>query len=461
VFRIEPSEIEFKLNSLEGIEDSLVMVQEDDFGDSSLVAYLVVKNNTGDENSIIKWRTELIDYFPFYMVPNEFIILTEFTLTDNGKIDRSKLAKAPTNAENKLRPARISELEKKVIKIWSSSLKVNNIGLDDDFFMMGGHSMIAAQVMQKLEKETGIRLPLTALFEAPTVKKLSHLIDQKGNNSSWKSLVSIKPGGDRRPLYIVHGAGLNVLIFHSLAMNLDPDQPVFGLQARGLNGIDEPFDNMERIAAYYIAEILDQNPNGPYNLAGYSFGGVVAFEMAKQLKAMGKSINMLAIFDTSVDILPKPKSWTLKTFKKLKNAFIYVKFNIHLLIKDPVQTLHYRFINRKYKLMRLLSKFRLIRESSGHEKYLKHSDKINHKHDVAYENYKLTPYNGSVDLFRVTHRMYHLDDPVYFGWKPLALEGLKIHEIPGDHSTFLLSPNVEEFSNLLMATIKERNMDHF
>ena len=456
-FRIEPSEIESKLNDLDDIEESLVMVQEEENDNSRLVAYVIVKNNKEKEDLILKWRAELIDHFPFYMVPNEFIILPEFSLTDNGKIDRNRLVKASTHKENSLNAERISELEKKVIIIWSSTLKIDSIGLDDDFFMLGGHSMIAAQVMQRLHRETGIRLPLTALFEAPTVKKLSLLIEQKGNNSLWKSLVSIKPGGDRLPLYIVHGAGLNVLIFHKLAMNLDPEQPVYGLQARGLNGIDDPFDNMEKIASYYISEILEQNPNGPYNLAGYSFGGVVAFEMAKQLKAMGKSINMVAIFDTSVDNSTKPRTWLLRVLKRIQNSLIYIKFNIQLLINDPIQTIHYRLVNRKYKMLRMLSKFRLIRESAGHEKYLKHSGKINRKLDHAYENYKLTPYNGSVDLFRVTHRMYHVDDPVYFGWKPLALGGVFIHEIPGDHSTFLLSPNVEEFSNVLMKTIKERN----
>ena len=462
-FRIEPSEIEYKLNCLEGIKESLVVVQDDDSGNSKLVAYVIASNASegdgtiNDENLILGWRTALLDQFPFYMVPNEFIILSEFVLTDNGKVDYKRLTKAPAKAETKLKSVRASELENKVINIWKSSLKVEEIGLDDDFFMLGGHSMIAAQVMQKLEKETSIRLPLTALFEAPTVKKLSRYVELKGNNSSWKSLVAIKHGDGKQPLYIVHGAGLNVLIFHSIAKNLDPKQSVFGLQARGLNGIDDPFDNMEKIASYYIAEILDQNPHGPYNLAGYSFGGVVAFEMAKQLKAMGKTINMLGIFDTAVDLSPQPKTLLNKSIRKLRDAYIYVKFNLRLLWNEPVQVIHYRFVNRKYKLKRLLSKYNMIRELSGQEKYLKYSAKINRKHDIAYKNYELTPYDGTIDLFRVTHRMYHLDDPEYFGWKSLALKGLKVHDIPGDHSTFLLSPNVEKFAEVLTGTLKERN----
>jgi amino acid adenylation domain-containing protein len=462
-FRIEPSEIEFKLNSLEDIKESLVVVQDDDFGNSRLVAYVIANEtppggNTAKEESLLRrWRTALLDYFPFYMVPNEIIIIKEFILTDNGKIDHSRLVKAPILSENKLKPVRASVFEKKIIDIWKSSLKVEHIGLDDDFFMLGGHSMIAAQVMQKLEKETSIRLPLTALFEAPTVKKLSRYVELKGNNSSWKSLVPIKPGDNKRPLYIVHGAGLNVLIFHSIAKNLDKEQSVFGLQARGLNGIDDPFDNMEKIASYYIAEILDENPHGPYNLAGYSFGGVVAFEMAKQLKAMGKTVNLLGIFDTSVDASQRPKTFLKKSARKLKDAYVYVRFNLQLLWKEPVQTIKYRFVNRKHKMMRMLSKFHMIRELSGQEKYLKHSARINRKHDTAYRNYELTPYSGTIDLFRVSHRMYHVDDPEYFGWKSLALGGMKVHDVPGDHSTFLLSPNVEKFAAILMETLRERN----
>ena len=204
----------------------------------------------------------------------------------------------PEFGGRKIRPAE-TDMQKILATIWMDTLHLQTISIDDNFFELGGHSLIAVRVMKIIQEKSKHRLPITALFEAPTIEKLSLLLEHDEKKDSWKSLVPIKPDGKKPPLYIVHGSGLTVLIFHALAMGLDPDQPVFGLQARGLNGTDEPFDNMEEIAAYYVNEILEQNPQGPYSLAGYSFGGIVAFEMAKQLKARGSEVNMLAIFDNA------------------------------------------------------------------------------------------------------------------------------------------------------------------
>jgi len=248
-----------------------------------------------------------------------------------------------------------------------------------------------------------------------------------------------------------------VLIFHALAMGLDADQPCYGLQARGLNGLDEPFDNMEEIAAYYVGEILEQNPQGPYNLAGYSFGGIVAFEMAKQLKAAGREVNMLAIFDTNADHSSHFDDWALKMSKKFKRQFPKFKFILRSFRNHPADTLAYQLNFLKSKCLGLIANAGILKKISVQEEHLDFADKINHKHDIAFDKYKLEPYNGSIDLFRVKSRMYFLDDPVYLGWKPYALQGIEIHEISGDHKTFLLAPNVQELSRVLGRIINERN----
>src|SRR5690606_17380913 len=139
-----------------------------------------------------------------------------------------------------------------------------------------------------LEKETGNRLPLVALLKHPTVKKLAAYMDSE--YIVWDSLVPLKPEGTKPALYVVHGANHNVLMFNALAQYLDKDQPVYGLQSRGLSGVDEPHDSIDQMAADYISEILQSNPNGPYALGGFSYGGIVAFEMARQLRAQGKEV---------------------------------------------------------------------------------------------------------------------------------------------------------------------------
>jgi thioesterase domain-containing protein len=250
------------------------------------------------------------------------------------------------------------------------------------------------------------------------------------------------------------------MVFHLLAWGLDADQPVYGLQARGLNGIDEPFDTMEDIAKFYVSEILEQNPTGPYNLAGYSFGGIVAFEMVKQLEAMGKKVNMLAIFDTYADNSANFDDWYIKMTKKFIRQFPKFRFIFRSLIKHPGKTLNYQLNRMRSMLNELLLSLGLSnKRRTDDEERLDYADKIEEKHNVAFERYKMEPYNGTIDLFRVKSRLNYLDDPIYLGWKPFALKGLNIYDIPGDHKTFLFSPNVQELAVLLQRILNERNRE--
>src|SRR5690606_25239110 len=137
--------------------------------------------------------------------------------------------------------------------------------------------------------QMGRKLPLSILIKHPTVHQLAKVICDNGKPvDEWNSLVPIKPEGKKHPLYIIHGAGSNILSFYDIAKHTDPEQPVYGLQPKGLDGKEEPLTSVEAIAAHFINEIIAHNPNGPYRLAGYSFGGIIAYEMAQQLRALGK-----------------------------------------------------------------------------------------------------------------------------------------------------------------------------
>ena len=172
---------------------------------------------------------------------------------------------------------------------------------------------------------------------------------------------------------------------------------------------------------------------------------------------MGREVNMLAIFDTNADHSIYFDDWTLRMGRKVKRQFPKIRFILHSFKRYPGETLAYQFNFLKNKFTRLLAGARIIHKIPGEEEHLDHADKINQKHDIAFEKYKLSAYNGSIDLFRVKSRMYFLDDPIYLGWKPYALQGLNIHEISGDHKTFLLAPNVQELSRLLGEILIERN----
>ena len=452
--RIELGEIELSLSRLSGISESVVIVRED-----RLVAYVVPDEQMDcpekDQADLtVKWKEQLQDVLPSYMVPGDFVLIPRLPLTPNGKIDRNALPKPelPASGGPGSYAAPRTETEHLIADIWASLLGLEKVGIHDDFFELGGHSMIAVQAMSRLEKETGKRLPLASLLEAPTVEKLSRLVSSDPKSVNWNSLVPIKPSGNKMPLYIVHGFGMNVLLFNNVAKNMDPDQPVYALQAKGLNRADETLDKMEDIAAHYVSEILVQNPGDAFALAGYSFGGIIAFEMAKQLKAMGKQIRMLAMFDTYADNSDYLDPWTTKFRKKFMRQFPKMLFVSKSFVRRPGKTITYQVEYVK----RVLNERFGIFSNEEEDGYNANDDKIIEKYEYAYRHYKMTAYDGSIDLFKVKTRLYFLDDLEFLGWKPFARQGVDVHEISGDHKTFLMPPHARDFGRILQATLDER-----
>jgi amino acid adenylation domain-containing protein len=449
-YRIETEEVSFHVNRLKNIKDSVVVARTDPSGNANLVAYIITRQKvTADMGLQIKdWRDELKKILLDYMVPQYVVILDEFPLTPNGKIDTNALPE-PDYGQNRATyvPPRTS-IEQQVADIWKKYLKLDKIGIYDDFFELGGHSLTAVEIMTALEKETGKHLPLASLFNHSTVEKLALLLKMDGRSVTWDSLVPIKPLGDKMPLYIVHGAGLNVLLFNTLAMNMDPTQPVYGLQARGMNGIDEPFTRMEDIAGHYVAEIMVQNPVGPYALAGYSFGGIIAYEMARQLREAGKEVNMLAMFDTYAyrsdyfDPLPK---------KLFNRAWFFIKQVIHsilLFFKRPKETYKYKTEMLKRRVIRKYWDMRYGKEQKQ-EGFFGYANKIDLANEEAERNYKMTPYPLTVQIFRAQQHTFYMADFKYLGWKPYALNGVHIHDIPGEHNKIFAPPNDKVFARIL------------
>lgn len=457
--RIEPGEIEAHLTRLDGIRQAVVVAQERTAGDERLVAYLVLAGPAASEALAARrasWQLALHAHLPTYLVPSEFIVLDALPLLPNGKTDRPALrlrAAAPpatiTAAVGFVAPR--TNVEQLVADSWREALKTNEIGVFDDFFDLGGHSLIAVQVMARLEKVTGKRLPLAALFTHPTVAALALLIQRDGSKAiTWDSLVPIKPKGSKTPLYIVHGAGMNVMLFNALARNMDAEQPVYGLQARGLNGVDEPLDRIEDMAAHYLAAIRAQNPDGPYALAGFSFGGLIAFEMARQLLAMGKEVRFLAMFDTYA----YQSNYHLPHFKRLvKNSLTRLKkvvYTLGLLAKQPGRTVAYQREQLRFKLGGLLGRLGLIGKWQPNFGYPPLVDWMN---ELAWRRYTLAPAPVAIELFRASRRTFYMPDFEFLGWRPFALKGITIHEMPGEHSYMFAPPHDQEFATVLQARL--------
>lgn len=452
-YRIELGEIESNLAQYHGVRECVVVVKDYDKEDKRLVAYLVMdKEESLDKKEL---KLYLKNRLPHYMVPSAFVELSAFPLTTTMKVNR-KLLPAPDwskrDTENTfLAPA--NDTERMLARIWSEVLGIQQIGQQDNFFELGGHSLIAVNMMAKVEAASGIKLPLSCLLEHPTIQSLSRLLSEDEVKPRISSLVPIRKEGTKLPIYLVHGAGLHVLMFQTLAQHMDPEQPIYGLQARGLNGEAEPLDRLEDIAAHYISEILTQNPHGPYALAGYSFGGLIAFEMAKQLKQMGREVVMLGMFDTVVrqSIRGEKESY----YKQLATLTKKVAWNISHLTKNPVENFLYKTNTLQVKLKRWASGLRYdAREKIRGDKSA-NALLIDQKNRKAFDQYKITPYDGEIHLFKAAKRQFWVDDFDYLGWIPYAARGVKVHEVPGDHLYMFNPPHGPIFAKILQNVLDD------
>jgi thioesterase domain-containing protein len=195
-------------------------------------------------------------------------------------------------------------LQDHLVHIWEQMLNTRPIGVKDDFFELGGHSLLALRLFTRIQKELGVNLPLALLLKDPTIEHLASVIEQGESAVSWVPLVPIRTQGSRPPLFAVHGLYGNVLFWRSIAMHLDVEQPFYGLQAPGLDGLTPALTRMEDLAARYIREIKAVQPSGPYYLCGYSLGGEIALAMAQQLVRAGDAVDLVIMLDTADPVRP-------------------------------------------------------------------------------------------------------------------------------------------------------------
>ncbi len=416
-YRVELKEIESVLGSFAGVREVVVVVREND-GEKNLVAYVVPAREqapTGNE-----LRAYLKQRLPHYMVPSAFVLLEAMPKTPNGKLDRRGMpAPKPadfTEPNEYIAPS--DELEKQLTRIWAAVLSKDSIGIRDNFFDLGGHSLLAARLMHRIEQTLGQRLPLAALLQAPTVEQFAALLRQEGWSAAWSSLVAIQPEGSRPPFFCVHGVGGNVVGFRDLARHMGPDQPFYALQPQGLDGKRPCLTSVGEMAERYIREIRRIQPEGPYRIGGYSFGGLVAYEMAQQLRAQEREVSLLALFDTYPGKMESRAS-QMRNLSKLplkEAATFLVKKGSFVLMT----------LRKRLELQMLPRALRNVRQACA----------------TAAAAYDVQPYDGQVTLFRVKEKSAgSLDDPYAIWWR-VAAGGVDLREISGDHLSLLKEPQV-------------------
>jgi thioesterase domain-containing protein/acyl carrier protein len=381
------------------------------------------------------------------MVPQHFVFVPALPLTASGKVDAGALpvpdAARPSGEGEVVAPR--DPLEAQLARIWEGILDVRPIGILDDFFELGGDSLLSVHLIMQIEERLGRSLPLAVLIEAPTIDKLARVLCDQNWAAPSSSLVALQAGTSRPPFFCVHGVGGNVVGYRDLARALGPDQPVYGLQAQGLDGARVPFNRLETMAAHYVNEIRRVQPEGPYYLGGLSFGGLVAFEMAQQLYAQGQNVGMLALFDSSV-----PGS-----FRPVGQRLLEHCARLHPL--RPAEFLRYigraarsgwTKIKKRMRQARYMLELRAGRSSPSGPRSVSAANYLGRK------RYTPRPYPGQVTLFRASpSKEIGLLDTEKKGWGELALGGVEVWEVPGDHVTLIQEPHVRVLGNQLRACL--------
>jgi thioesterase domain-containing protein len=458
-FRIELSEVECVLGEDPQVASTVAVVREDRSGDRQLVAYLVPRN--GHTMDVAALRERISRKAPGYMVPSAYVVLKDLPRTPSGKVDRRALP-PPTSDRSQCDGSYVAprtDVETALTQIWSEVLGVERVGVHDNFFQLGGHSLLAVRLFAQIEKRLRKKLDLSALFQGATVAELARIVDMQDASGGTRSIVSIQPHGSKTPLFLLHGLAGTALTWRALVQHFGPDQPIYGFEPPRENGTPQPLESIGDMAARYVADLLQFAAQGPYCLAGYSFGGWVAFEMACQLADMGKPVSLLAMVDTG------PGRTRPGRVTRIWRDAPSIAHNIPFWVWDniwrsPTKKLRARLRRETRTLWK-----RLLWRHQGGKALLRQELEdvvdtdanqlpdtlriVMQAHMEAINEYRPRRFSGRVTLFRArTRPLFHsLDEDL--GWKDLAAGGVEVIQIPGNHDSILEEPHVARLARRL------------
>jgi amino acid adenylation domain-containing protein/FkbH-like protein len=347
-----------------------------------------------------------------------------------------------------------SEVERRLCDLWKDLLKVEPIGVLDDFFDLGGHSLLAVRLFAEIERLFGRKLPLVTLFQAPTIQQLAELLSQKPVAQAHPLLVPLQPRGSGAPLFLVHGAGGDVLWGYANLVNyLSKEQPVYGIKSRGQAGLDEPA-SLEEMAARYLDAVRAFQPQGPYYLGGYCFGGNVAYEMARQLELQGESVALVALLDSAPANAgyESMKWWRPDFMVRFMRNFAHWSQDFAALKSNERRN----FVLRKFRALGRKVTRRLqgrggaelvdIEEVIEPSHFAANELRLWQAHLEALARHVERPFGGKVTLLRTRGQPLFCSLEEDFCWGRLALGGVVVKSIPGSHENIFLEPNVRSLA---------------
>jgi amino acid adenylation domain-containing protein len=453
--RIETGEIEAVLGSHEAVAECAVLVRQDLGVQPALFACVVPRRRSGeaDLTDLItrELREHLRSRLPDYMVPGTLLFLESMPLSPTGKIDRSALRRldlAETGSET-VEARDVIELE--LVRLWQEVLQPRGrIGVRDNFFALGGHSLLAVRLLARVQERFGRDLPLAILFQEGTIEEMAARLRSEDAEASASCLIPIQPTGTALPFFCVHPAGGDVLCYAAMARYLGPDQPVFGLQSRGLASDEQPLETVPAMAAFYIEEIRRVQPAGPYRLGGWSLGGVIAFEMARQLLAAGEEVELLAMLDSSPKIAGSevPDDVTLLLDIVAYVANLWNKPDLAA-SREALEALDSEV--RLDFVLGLLRDADFLPQGTGRDRLRRALD-VYRANGLAVQGYELAPYAGPLILFKAEEGP---GGPETYGWSDLAAGGVEVETVPGHHLNLLAEPNVRTLAQRLLRRLRD------
>lgn len=348
-------------------------------------------------------------------------------MTAQPRIDATDAAVAPTTGDRRAVRETIVE---SLIDIWSRNLQTSPIVPDSNFFDLGGDSLLAVGLLLEIEQKFGRKFPITTIYDAPTISEQADLLES-GATATFSPLVLLKPGEGAAPLFIVHGIGGTVIELAALGKQIRADNPVYAIQARGLDGAEPPLESVTGMAASYLDAIREVQPVGPYNLAGYSFGGLVALEMARSLGE--KNVALLLMIDSYA----LPSTWPRKS-RRSRSRRLWLNRLRLLATRSPRETAR--------KLIDRLTKrgTRGAAQPNPARQWLGEPDadlplslrRVQDAGGVALMSYVPKPYDGKIIFLKAeTTQVVFPTDPANI-WSGLA-KSFELHAAPGDHASMI------------------------
>lgn len=455
--RIEPAEIATALRAHPDVAEAAIVAHADEAAGMRLTAYVVARpGRVADAHALKRWLRERL---PAHMIPAALVRLAALPLSPNGKLDRAALPKPQADSGPRSVAPR-DDLEMRLMRMWEAVLPGQAFGVSDDFFDIGGHSLLAVKLLALIEERLQRSVSLTTLLTHPTIERLAGELRRERTVGAWSPLVELRAGSTAVPFFCVHPLGGNVWGYRPLAARMRPDQGLYALQAPGLELGSAPCESVEALADLYLSAVSQVAPHGAIHLGGHSFGGLVAFEMARRWQRAGRRVGSLVLMDTPAPIdanrpaaVSDDGEWLRRRVRVLE-AFHGVALGVADGDFDKLEP-----SARIDLFLAALRRGDLLPEEAG-EAFVRRLLSVQRASHLAATSYRPDPtplYDGNILLLRAGARRPEagqegearaFSHPL-LNWDVFCRGPIEAHTIPGDHISMLAEPHVADIAALL------------